>query len=190
MNITFLKSPHFNKGRNDYLPMAVVIHIMEGTLDGTDSWFQDLGAFPPMSAHFGIGKTGELHQYVLQEDTAWHAGIVTFPSWKLIKVADADKPSYIDPNLYTFGIEHEGFEDTGCTDATYQTSSQVIAGLAKKWNIPLDRDHVIGHHEIYSEKACPGSKVDIDKLIQMASQITSPNPLIEPGNSINPVPNS
>jgi N-acetylmuramoyl-L-alanine amidase len=188
MNITFIKSPHFNTGRKGYKPIAIVIHMMEGTMDGTDSWFQDLRAVPPVSAHYGIGKTGELHQYVCQEDTAWHAGIVTSPSWKLIKIFDANKQTYIDPNLYTFGIEHEGFEETDWTDATYQTSSQVIAGLAKKWNIPLDRDHVIGHHEIYSQKTCPGKKVDLDKLVSLATQITSPDPLIEPGSGSSPTP--
>jgi N-acetyl-anhydromuramyl-L-alanine amidase AmpD len=186
MNITFIKSPHFNTGRNGYTPIAIVIHIMQGTLDGTDSWFQDQGAKPPESAHYGIGKNGAVHHYVLQQDTAWHAGIVTSPSWKLIKTLDASKHTYIDSNLYTFGITHEGFENTDWTDATYQASSQVVAGLAKKWNIPLNRDHVIGHHEIYSQKTCPGKKVDLDKLISMALKITSPEPLTEPGNGVAP----
>jgi len=35
--------------------------------------------------------------------------------------------------------------------------------------IPLDRDHLVGHHEIYSKKACPGGKVDFDKLLTLAS---------------------
>jgi N-acetyl-anhydromuramyl-L-alanine amidase AmpD len=179
MNITNIKSPNFSNGRNKYVPIAIVIHIMNGTLDGTDSWFQNPDT--KQSAHFGIGKNGDVHQYVDQENTAWHAGRVNAPTWKMIKVSnDPNKPAYINPNFYTIGIEHEGDEHSVWTDAMYQTSSEVIASVVKKWNIPLDRDHVIGHHEIYSLKTCPGTKVDLDKLIQMAIAITNPDQLLNP----------
>jgi hypothetical protein len=32
-------SPNFTRGRKAFKPEAIVIHIMEGTLSGTDSWF-------------------------------------------------------------------------------------------------------------------------------------------------------
>lgn len=98
---------------------------------------------------------------------------VNNPSWRLIKPLNLDDHTYLNPNLYTFGIEHEGDANSDWTDAMYQSSSCLIANLAKKWNIPLDRDHVIGHHEIYSLKTCPGFKVDLDKLIDMALQATT-----------------
>ncbi len=172
----YVHSPNFTQGRNGYSPIAIVIHIMEGTLDGTDSWFQDPAS--KVSAHYGIGKNGDLHQYVEEADTAWHAGRVNAPTWPLIKKQNDSTDPYIDPNFYSIGIEHEGYEDTDWTDQMYQTSSNLIAEIAKKWDIPLDRDHVVGHHEIYSLKTCPGSKVDFNKLIQMAIS----------GNPSNPVP--
>ncbi len=70
----------------------------------------------------------------------------------------------------------------------YQTSSELIAELAKKWNIPLDRDHVIGHHEINSRKTCPGKKVDLDKLVRMALVIIFPDQLTQPGSGLSPTP--
>jgi N-acetylmuramoyl-L-alanine amidase len=169
LTIISVPSPNFKPGRNNYKPFAIVIHIMAGSLDGTDTWFSN--PVSQVSAHYGVGKNGELHQYVNETDTAWHAGRVNAPTWKLIQVAEDKR--YINPNYYTVGIEHEGFENTDWTPETYQTSSQVIAQIANNWNIPLDRDHVIGHHEIYSLKTCPGSQVDLDKLIQMASAIIS-----------------
>jgi len=33
-----------------------------------------------------------------------------------------------------------------------------------------DREHIIGHHEVYSLKTCPG-KIDIDKLIMVAKNL-------------------
>jgi hypothetical protein len=178
LDITFINSPNYFKGRRNYTPIAIVIHIMEGTLTGTDSWFLDEKS--KVSAHFGIGKDGAVHQYVHQSDTAWHAGRVNNPSWKLIKPSgDAANP-YINPNYYTLGIEHEGDEHSDWTDDMYQSSSQVIAALSKRWNIPLDREHVIGHHEIYSLKTCPGFKVDLDKLINLASQVKDVPVIQEP----------
>ena len=147
--------------------MAIVIHIMEGSLDGTDSWFKSKASV--VSAHYGIGINGEVHQYVKETDSAWHAGRVNAPSWSLIKAAG--NGIYINPNYYTIGIEHEGDENTIWSDATYQASSAMIRDIAQRWNIPIDREHIIGHHEIYSIKACPGNKVDFEKLISMASGI-------------------
>ena len=41
LNIKWIGSPNKRKGRNGFRPEAVVIHIMEGTLKGTDSWFKN-----------------------------------------------------------------------------------------------------------------------------------------------------
>jgi N-acetyl-anhydromuramyl-L-alanine amidase AmpD len=138
---------------------------MEGTLTSTDSWFQSTKS--QVSAHYGVGKAGEVHQYVQEKNTAWHAGRVHAPTWSLIKQAGGGL--YINPNYYTIGIEHEGLDDTDWTDEMYNTSGNLIKAISKRWNIVLDRKHIIGHHEIYSLKTCPGSKVDIDKLIALAS---------------------
>lgn len=40
LNIKWIGSPHKTKGRSGFRPEAVVVHIMEGTLAGTDSWFK------------------------------------------------------------------------------------------------------------------------------------------------------
>jgi len=166
MDIINIPSPNFTEGRQSYKPEAIVIHIMEGTLQGTDSWFGS--TISKVSAHYGIGKTGAVHQYVQEKDTAWHAGRVNAPSWQLIKPSAAGG-LYVNPNFYTIGIEHEGNDDTDWTNEMYNTSSALIKSIAQRWGIPLDRQHIIGHHEIYSLKTCPGCKVDINKLIAMAA---------------------
>lgn len=161
MNIIQKKSPNFWVGRKGYRPEGVVIHIMDGTLVGTDSWFANPASL--VSAHYGIGRTGEVHQYVKEEDTAWHAGRVDAPAWKLIK------PN-INPNLYTVGIEHEGKPDDVWTDAMKQSSADLIREICKRWQIPIDRTHIVGHFEIFSKKPnCPTSnKKIIDELVALA----------------------
>ena len=166
MTIISIPSPNFSSGRKTYHPEAVVIHIMDGTLPGTDSWFKNPQS--KVSAHYGIGKNGEVHQYVQETDTAWQAGRVNAPTWSLIKPAGSG--TYINPNLYTIGIEHEGDDQSDWTDAMYATSSDLLADICKRWNIPVDRSHIIGHREIYSLKTCPGAKVDLDKLVGLARE--------------------
>jgi N-acetylmuramoyl-L-alanine amidase len=156
---------NFRSGRPaPFRPEAIVIHIMAGSLRGTDVWFAS--PVSSVSAHYGVGKNGEVHQYVHEEDTAFHAGIVDNPSWTGIRKTPAGQ--FINPNFYTIGIEHEGFPDDDWTAAQQAASVALIAEMAARWRIPLDRQHVIRHHEIRQAKPCPGAKAPIDDLIRQA----------------------
>ncbi len=163
MDVVWIGTPNKEKGRRGFRPEAVVIHIMEGTLHGTDGWF--LNPSSKVSAHFGVGTAGEVHQYVAEGDTAWHAGRRYEASWKLIK-ADPN------PNLYTIGIEHEGHADTPWSDSMFDISTRLVQEVCNRWSIPVDRDHVIGHREIYARKTCPGAWVDLDRFVLQVQQLT------------------
>lgn len=102
MAIQWIGSPNKDKGREGYRPEAIVIHIMEGTLKGTDAWFSN--------------------------------------------------------------------EESG-SDALYKASAGLIETICRRWAIPCDRDHIIGHREIRADKTCPGLEVDLDKLVDMANDI-------------------
>jgi N-acetylmuramoyl-L-alanine amidase len=159
MDITWIGSPNKDKGREGYRPEAIVIHIMEGTLKGTDAWF--LNEESGVSAHYGIGKDGIIHQYVSEMDRAWHAGRVVGPTWRLLRTD-------INPNWYTIGIEHEGRADSGWPQSMYEASAELISDICLRWSIPCDRDHIIGHREIRSDKTCPGHVADLAKLVELA----------------------
>lgn len=173
MNKISVPSPNFSSGRKSYHPEAIVIHVMDGTLNGTDNWFKNPNS--KVSAHYGIGLNGEVHQYVQEADTAWHAGRVNAPSWSLIK--PAGNGQYVNPNFYTIGIEHEGNSQSEWTDSMYDADAELVAAISKRWNIRLDRLHVIGHHEIFSLKTCPGFKVGLDKIVTLAMlKVGDPDP--------------
>lgn len=157
LNIKWVGSPNKSKGRNGFRPEAVVIHIMEGTLKGTDSWFKN--PVSKVSAHYGIGLDGEVHQYVLETDTAQHAGRKSNSSWSLLK-------ANVNPNWYTIGIEHEGKSDTVWTDEMYNASAELVREICTRWHIAIDRNHIIGHRE----KTCPGAQVSLDRLIKLAKE--------------------
>lgn len=152
---------NFTKGRSGLKPTAIVLHVMEGTLSGTDSWFRNPKA--QASTHYGIGKNGEIWQWVNEYDMAYGNGRVASPTWSLITKQN--------PNLYTVSIEHEGYTGQPWTDAMYQADVWLIKQIAKRWDIPLDRDHVIGHREIYGKKPnCPGAGLDFKKLMSLLNE--------------------
>jgi N-acetylmuramoyl-L-alanine amidase len=150
---------NFRTGRAGFRPEAIVIHIIVGSLPSAGSTFRNPNS--SVSAHYAVGKAGEVHQYVKETDTAFHAGIVAQPAWKHIRAG-------INPNLYTVGIEHEGQPDDLWTDDQYRSSAALVREISVRWNIPLDRDHIIKHHEIRCTKTCPGAAVDMDRLIREA----------------------
>lgn len=163
----FFGYPRGTKGRNGYKVMAIVNHIMAGSLAGTDAWFnnEESGG---VSAHFGIGKTGEIHQYVDIGDVARHAGNVRESDWPLLL------PN-INPNWYTIGIEHEGYPGQEMTEEQFQATLSLQRWLVELLNLEVTSDTIIGHSRIDSvvKANCPGPTFPWERLRQglMASEI-------------------
>ena len=153
---------NFTKGRGTEKPIALVLHTMVGTLEGTYSWFKNPQS--GVSAHYGIGLDGRVWRFVKDEDTAYHAGTKYGTTSELVKEKGA-----LNPNAYTIGIEHEdnGQPDQERTEAQYEASSVLVHQLCKTWDIPIDAKHIIRHHEIRANKTCP-SALDTNKIIAKA----------------------
>jgi N-acetyl-anhydromuramyl-L-alanine amidase AmpD len=112
----------------------VIIHTAQGTLNGTVSWFAKAGRSVPTAAHYVIGETGEIVQMVPDESKAIHAGSPIEANW----------------NDRSIGIEHAGWVDDGKppSDAMLEASAKVTAVMCRKFGIPVDRKHIIGHVEV------------------------------------------
>jgi len=147
---------NFHVGRRSFGPEAIVVHIMDGSFEAGESVFRDPST--QKSAHYGISKAGVVHQYVDENDTAFHAGIVVNPTWSLLKPG-------VNPNFYTCGIEHEGKPDDVWPDEQLAASAALILQIAARWAIPLDSNHVIRHREIRASKTCPGNWLQLDALL-------------------------
>lgn len=113
-----------------YSIRKIVIHVMQGSWSSAINWFKDSRA--GVSAHYNVRSSdGFIGQSVRERDTGYHAGdLVT--------------------NLSSIGIEHEGYvsDSRWFTDAMYRSSAKLTAYLCKKYNIPIDRNHIIGHYEV------------------------------------------
>ena len=109
---------NFRPGRPQGLrPEAIVIHIIDGSFAAGESVFLDPTS--QKSAHYAISKSGEIHQFVDENDTAFHAGVVVNPSWDLLKAG-------VNPNFYTIGIEHEGRPDDEWPEAQLSASATLL----------------------------------------------------------------
>lgn len=163
---------NFRKGRPlGFRPEAIVIHIMDGSFSAGEGVFLSEGT--QKSAHYGISKEGVIHQYVDENDTAFHAGIVVNPTWALLKPG-------INPNFYTIGIEHEGRPDDVWPEAQLTASGGLIGEIVARWNIPVDAQHLVRHQEIRATKTCPGNWLQMDELIRRVpnSEVVLPAPII------------
>lgn len=107
---------------------AIVIHDTEGRFTGSVRFLQR--ARTRGAAHFVVSRRGQIVQLVPVTDVAWHSG----NDWW---------------NLHSIGIEHEGWAGRRAyTESEYHSSAQLVAYLAHRWSIPLDREHIIGHAEV------------------------------------------
>ncbi len=108
----------------------IVIHDTETIYDTTVRLVQDPAY---VSWHYTLrSNDGHIAQHVRTKDVAWHAG-----NWYF--------------NAKSIGVEHEGFLAQGgfwYTEAMYRTSARLVRYLARRYAIPLDRAHIIGHDNV------------------------------------------
>lgn len=144
----------------DAAPRVGVVHIMEGTLNGTDAWFHNPTS--QVSAHFGIGKDGRCFQWVDTADVAWHAAAA---------------------NGYSIGVEHEGFTGESLTTAQLDTDTKLLEWLSL--NIPLRESTSngwCGHGQLGAagggHPACPGDPImaQLPGLLLLAAAGPTPLP--------------
>lgn len=101
--------------------IGVVLHIMEGTLDGSDAWFRNPNA--QASAHFGVGKDGRIYQWVDTADKAWAQA--------------AGNSDYIS-------IENEGHSGDTLTPPQLSSVAAVVAWVHQTNGVPLHLADVPG----------------------------------------------
>ncbi|MFF2448487.1 N-acetylmuramoyl-L-alanine amidase [Neobacillus sp. NPDC058068] len=108
----------------------IVIHDIEGSAQSAINTFL---ANSSVSAHYIIDSAkGKVTEMVRPNNIPWHAG-----NWYF--------------NMHSIGIEHEGFAVQGTdwySEQMYRSTAKLVKYLSETYNIPLDRQHIIGHEEI------------------------------------------
>ena len=154
----FVQAKKVHKGREGFKPLYIVIHTTEGSKGGTISWFQNPQS--GVSSHYVVGLDGEVVQMTKESDAATHIG----GRWY---------------DYQSFGIEHEGFAHKNTwTPEQVAASVQLVQYLCKKFRIPADRAHIVGHYEIQSStRTDPGPYFDWSRYMSMVAGKT-PKPAI------------
>lgn len=159
--ITWIGSPNHYNGRNGYAVTHITLHIMVGHLAGTDSVFLNPGS--QASAHYGIGASGSIHQYVSEDDGSY---------------SDANFAS----NNSTISIEHEGgMAGVPCTQACMDASARLCADIARRhgwthlWHDGLN-GNIWLHREVpgTDHYGCPDRCVNalpVDRIINRANEL-------------------
>jgi N-acetyl-anhydromuramyl-L-alanine amidase AmpD len=138
-----------NRNRGAKQIDMIIVHVAQGSYSGTISWFQYRRS--NVSAHYVVGRRGRVAQCVHNEDIAWHAG-----NWRY--------------NTKSIGIEHAGYAGNPktWTKRMYRSSAKLSAYLSKRYNIPVDRRHIIGHREVPGvNKTCPGRYFNFDRYLRL-----------------------
>jgi hypothetical protein len=125
----------------------IVVHIAQGSYSGTISWFQNPRS--NVSAHYVVGRGGQVAQCVRNEDIAWHAG-----NWRY--------------NKQSIGIEHAGFASHRWTNRMYRSSARLSAYLCRRFNIPVNRWHIVGHRRVPGVATrCPGRRFNRRRYLRL-----------------------
>ncbi|WP_025698477.1 N-acetylmuramoyl-L-alanine amidase, partial [Paenibacillus forsythiae] len=147
--------------RDGRVPIAIVDHISGGTMGSMDNWFSSPNN-KVSSAHYGVSRSGEIHQYVDIQKMAWANGI-TAAAIPKATAAIVKEMAPTNPNKYTVSIEHEG-TDGELTEAQFQATVWLHKHIASEINriygreIVLDSKRVIGHFQVdpVRKPNCPG----------------------------------
>lgn len=108
----------------------IVIHTAEGTFASALATLSAPGAVA--SAHYLMDTDGSTTQLMPVEDIAYAVGNYHY-------------------NLHSVSIEHAGFTAQGAqwyTDATYRQTAELVKYLAEQYDVPLDRQHILGHDNV------------------------------------------
>ncbi len=166
----FIPAQHFRpgSGRAPRAISQIVIHVTAGQADyrRTVKYFQHPTRHSEplcVSAHYVIGQGGEVVQMVRHDDVAFHAR---------------------SANARSIGIEHVArppgewsASDEGLfpTPQEYLASARLVHFLCRRYGLPLDRAHILGHVEADPETShtnCPDGAWNWDYFMGVLASVS------------------
>ena len=152
-------SSNYTKGRSGRKIELIAIHHMAGVLTAKQcgAIFQKSGR--NASSHYGVGNTGDIGLYVDEENTAWTNG-----NW--------------DANCKSVTIEVSNDKTGGkwtVSDKALNKTIELVADIAKRNNIKLEKGKTVVWHRMYQATTCPGDYLlsKLDYIIEEANKINN-----------------
>ncbi|MGI5445635.1 N-acetylmuramoyl-L-alanine amidase [Streptomyces sp. CA-243310] len=143
---------------DDYRVDRIVVHVTQGGFESSVDAFKN--PWHKASAHYIVRQDGHVEQMVRELDVAFHAGNRSM-------------------NERSVGIEHVGFVDRpqDFTDAMYTASAELAADVCRRYDIPADREHLVGHSEVPgADHTDPGRHWDWNRYVRMVGEALARKP--------------
>lgn len=134
--------------------------------------FEDFG----VSAHYLIGRDGTIYRMVAEDRVAFHAGKgrLSHPPHH----ENSLNPVSLGIEMMAIGTEEEmkmfmptdryariAKQHIGYTEAQYKALNWLLSDLMQRYQVPKDRQHIVGHDEYApSRRTDPGSLFDWKKI--------------------------
>ncbi len=134
-------------GRAGRAVQLIVDHWMDGTIAAAEARFRNPASI--VSAHYGIGRDGQIRQWVDEADTAYQAGD-------------------LGVNYLSIGIEHEGGPGVDFPDALYAASTSLHADIAARYGFALVLGQTVKRHRDIVPTQCPGT-LDVERIVRQAT---------------------
>lgn len=144
-------------------PSAIVLHSTAGSYAGAVSWLCNGNRPNPSSAHYVIGRQGQIAQLVPETSAAWHVAVG-------------------DWNRRSIGIE---LADDGFRDGSWYTEPQrqallwICQQIVQRWGIPVDGAHIVAHRVLDPARRSDPVGFDMAAFIQDLQRYMAPAPPIE-----------
>lgn len=153
----------------------VMIHFTSAVmLDRENPYDYDLvrGIFVDykLGIHYIIDRDGTIYCFLPESRSAWHAGKGSFGDEKYtdnmnrysIGIELMGIGSQEDMSIYLQPEEYACLDKTliGFTDAQYTALGALVQDICTRHEIPMDRQHIIGHQEYNPAKNDPGELFD------------------------------
>lgn len=140
-------------------PQYIVLHHMASTgFEGVLALWHS--ARKQGSAHYAISNTGQVVGVVPEERRAWSLSSASFDSKAIV-----------------FEIANESMGGAWpVSAAAEEATARVVADICTRHGIPITRERIIGHREVYTRHgagyatACPGG-LDLDGIVARAKAI-------------------
>lgn len=154
--------PNMSNGGMNGPILGLILHVMEGSYEGTNNWFHNPAA--EASAHLGAAKDGRAGQWVPLDDKAW--------------AEVSGNPSYAS-------IENEGYMGQSLTLEQLHTCACALAYLHIHHDVPLalanhPGERGLGYHSMggasWGGHPCPGAPIVAQRpqILQIASDLINP----------------
>ncbi len=155
--------------------VAICYHTPEEPWDDnevTPAWFEDPRA--NASTNYYADSDGDLYQMVRDEDFAWAQGvrskdlILPRPAWW--------RDEYVSYNACMLSIEsyaREIGETFTVGGRQFETVAAWTAFVCRRYGIPIDRTHHVGHSELTRQKSDPGKDFPWAALLARVRELSS-----------------